>query len=343
MMLALCARDVVAATDADVLLFPRSVGGFQAGGADPADRNDWFGEIGVDLFGTLNAGRVTGLAELLVTNEEQEFERLQVGWVMDQDTLWVGRFHNPLGFWNTQFHHGAFLQPTIQRPGLADFEDDGGVVPMHATGLLLQGSRRIGDRGLSYDLAVGLGPGYDPTQQSLEALNVLRPASGEQDHLVTARLTYYTEPGGNNQVGIFASATNIPVVDTVSDHLEQNVIGAFTAWEFSLVMVTADLEYVRTKLDLSTDPGTAYMVGGYVQVEYALSADWAVYGRAEDTQERSGTSYLALVPDFTQARVLGGLSYRFLGQNLLKLEISTQKTVQDRFDSITLEWSAAFP
>ncbi len=70
----------------------------------------------VNLFYSAGRDRWRFLAEFLVRDTEQEMERLQVGWLANSDlTLWLGRFHSPLGFWNSEHHHGAYLQT---HPGL---------------------------------------------------------------------------------------------------------------------------------------------------------------------------------------------------------------------------------
>src|SRR5688572_18066739 len=33
----------------------------------------------------------------------------------------LGRYHTPINFWNTEFHHGQWLQTTIQRPEIIQF------------------------------------------------------------------------------------------------------------------------------------------------------------------------------------------------------------------------------
>ena len=45
-----------------------------------------------------------------------EIARFQAGWrFTPRTTLWMGRFHNPQGYWNTQYHHGTYLQTSISR------------------------------------------------------------------------------------------------------------------------------------------------------------------------------------------------------------------------------------
>jgi hypothetical protein len=66
----------------------------------------------------------------------------------------VGRFHTPVGYWNTSFHHGAFMQPIIDRPALFEYEDGDGVLPLHSIGTMISG-RNIGGAHFGYDISIG--------------------------------------------------------------------------------------------------------------------------------------------------------------------------------------------
>lgn len=66
-----------------------------------------------------------------------------------------GRYHTPVGYWNTAFHHGAWLQTTISRPEMVKF--GGTFIPVHFVGLLSEGSIPSGDLGLNYNVGVGNG------------------------------------------------------------------------------------------------------------------------------------------------------------------------------------------
>jgi len=86
----------------------------------------------VDIFYSTDRDRLRFLAEYLVRDDEHEMERMQLGWLVHPTaTLWLGRFHSPLGFWNSEHHHGAYMQTTISRPSILAFEDGGGVLPTH--------------------------------------------------------------------------------------------------------------------------------------------------------------------------------------------------------------------
>jgi hypothetical protein len=70
----------------------------------------------------------------------------------------TGKFHNPLGYWNNAYHHGAVLQPTIRRPLAVAFEDEGGVLPIHNNGIWVSG-HDMGKWKFGYNLTVGNGIG----------------------------------------------------------------------------------------------------------------------------------------------------------------------------------------
>src|SRR5262245_14781893 len=104
-------------------------------------------------------------------DEQQEFvvdvERLQLSYRWsDAFRLNVGRGHTALGYWNEAYHHGALLQPTVERPEALKFEDDGGILPVHFVGLEAAGRASIGAWDLGYVgyVANGRGPRPDVIQ-----------------------------------------------------------------------------------------------------------------------------------------------------------------------------------
>jgi hypothetical protein len=77
-----------------------------------------------------------------------DLERLFVRWRGDRLTIDLGRTHSELGYWNNAFHHGRWLQTTVDRPRAVRFEDDGGTLPIHSVGVtarwqLLTGARQL--------------------------------------------------------------------------------------------------------------------------------------------------------------------------------------------------------
>jgi hypothetical protein len=75
----------------------------------------------------------------------------------DYFKLSFGRYHTPISYWNTAFHHGAWLQTTIARPEMVKI---GGIfIPVHFVGLLTEGNIPSGGLHVAYEVGLGNGRG----------------------------------------------------------------------------------------------------------------------------------------------------------------------------------------
>jgi hypothetical protein len=61
-----------------------------------------------------------------------------------------GRYQTGIGYYNSAFHHGSWLQTTADRPLIMEFADDGGMLPTQAVGFSLTGTIPSGGLGLNY-------------------------------------------------------------------------------------------------------------------------------------------------------------------------------------------------
>ncbi len=112
--------------------------------ASPLSRKvSYFGEI---TFNAQPTGYTTEVERSIIRFDYNDFFKLS-----------FGRYHTPIGYWNTAFHHGAWLQTTISRPDM--FRFGGTFIPVHFLGLLAEGNIPSGGAGLSYDVGVGNGRG----------------------------------------------------------------------------------------------------------------------------------------------------------------------------------------
>jgi hypothetical protein len=75
----------------------------------------------------------------------------------DHLNLAIGRYHSAIGYYNTAYHHSAWLQTTTSRPFLFAFEDEGGILPVHNVGVSASGAIPSGSLGLHYVAEVGNG------------------------------------------------------------------------------------------------------------------------------------------------------------------------------------------
>ena len=93
-----------------------------------------------------------------------DIERLAVQWrPKDWFNVEFGRFHTAMGYYNTAFHHGTWFQTAAARPSFLEYEDSGGLVPVHTVGLSIHGNLPSGKWNLAYFFEVGNGRSYNNT------------------------------------------------------------------------------------------------------------------------------------------------------------------------------------
>jgi len=75
----------------------------------------------------------------------------------DYFKLSFGRYHTPISYWNTAYHHGAWLETTVDRP--FQVRVGGNFTPLHFVGALAEGDIPSGPLGLGYNIGIGNGRG----------------------------------------------------------------------------------------------------------------------------------------------------------------------------------------
>lgn len=75
----------------------------------------------------------------------------------DYFKLAAGRWHTAIGYYNTAYHHSTWFQTAADRPFLFEFEDRGGILPIHSVGVSASGLIPSGRLGLHYVAEVGNG------------------------------------------------------------------------------------------------------------------------------------------------------------------------------------------
>ena len=103
---------------------------------------------------------LTFFSEVSVTNKDGggaiELERAVVRYdFTDALKVSAGRFHTPVGYWNTAFHHGSWLQTSVARPEMIKFGSR--FIPTHFVGLVVEGGLPSSPLGLGYSVGVGNG------------------------------------------------------------------------------------------------------------------------------------------------------------------------------------------
>ena len=139
-----------------------------------------FGSL--DLFMTARlSDKASALGEVLFTAENDnsispDIERLL--FIYRQNDYFkasVGRYHSWVGYYNTAFNYGEFLETTTDRPFIYAFDDQGGVLPMQEVGINFTGKIPSGKMGLNYVLELGNGQAWgmnvEPAQNNQDANN----------------------------------------------------------------------------------------------------------------------------------------------------------------------------
>jgi hypothetical protein len=294
----------------------------------------------LNLFYTVDYKQLRFLGEWLLSTKSHNLERLQLGLHLGESSLWLGRFHSPIGYWNMQFHHGAFLQASVSRPGIMAFETAGGVIPNHLTGLLWEGIHEFGEAGLYYSLGAGVGPDLN---SQLAPFNILDP-KGSHRPGVSFRLGYQPVSYGTDEIGLSVAYTELPGDRVNLSQAKQLVATVYGNWHFKNFRLLSEAVYVHNALERPQFGKTnSDFVNAYGQLEWDFRPEWTLFGRVEGTFGAHDDLYLALFPKFVKDRFMGGIRYNINHNMALKLEASQDHMRDDRFGQVMLQWSAIFP
>ena len=297
----------------------------------------------VDFFYTAKYNNWRLLTEFLVSDDERDLERLIVGKISGNGRqFWFGRNHSDIDQWNRLFHRETYLQTTIHRPGIIEFEDEGGVLPAHITGFSMEDNLVVGTQGFNYRFTIGLGPGLK--DQHLVPFDILKANQGSHDLTLTAIISDQSGGDSFKDSGLFISHAIIPSQAGGIDQNKQTVLGVYTnygmgsniVWRGSAFLVADNMELTggNTKKD-------TYLYG-YLQPEYNANVSWTLYGRLEANSGAEDDLFVQQIPSFISERILAGARYQMENSQAIKFEVSKLKQYGERFVAAEIQWSAAF-
>ncbi|MBU1690838.1 MAG: hypothetical protein KJ958_00530 [Gammaproteobacteria bacterium] len=291
----------------------------------------------LDMLVIGSHGPVSWLAEIFVSEREHELARLSGGWRSGDTLLSVGKFHNLQGYWNTQFHHGAYLQTTIDKPGMVE---DSAPLPLHYVGAQIEGKlSQWGEGLLNYSIGVGKG---SVMQDKLESPDIVGPGKFG-DLSLGLRLSYTLDEISPTQVGTFFAHNKIPVKNNDWIGITQDIGGLFGNWESDPFRVIGELYAFSHKLEGSGATDSGSFLYGYVQGEYRFAPHSTAFARIEETSGAHLDPLLAFLPDFALDKHLIGLRYDVTRNQSVKIEASRVKRMDAGFRQLQIQWSAVFP
>lgn len=255
----------------------------------------------------------------------------------------AGRFHTPIGYWNDTFHHGTYFQTTAQRPRMEAFEDDGGLLPAHSTGVILRGD------GNQWGYALGFGDGRGPVKTPASSflnynagLSAMSMIYGALDSGWRLGASFYFSqlPGGavqssdsstliadsDSRPGAVYSGSG-PVVGPKGLEYIGGIHLVYLQgpleWinEYNYVKHTYDPNQLRYDGSLAVDTGTHLM---YTQLAYMMTK-WKPYFRYELDAPDAVDAYFNAYTGHINPGLLGTLTYYTLGVRYELTESSALK------------------
>ncbi len=293
------------------------------------------------LVGHVAAGLTDHLAffgEVSATPRPTEFgvevERLMVRYeVGDHLKFSAGRYHTPLGFWNTAYHHGLWLQTSVARPEMIKFGSR--FIPVHFVGLQVEGSFPKTNLVPGYFFGVGNGR-HDNVARAGDAGDVNRHRAWLAGVNLRPAAVFGLMIGASAYRDRIAADVGAVDETIISGHLALQTETPELIVEYAHIIHTPD----RSGADATTSDGY------YVQVAYRLPSPFEIlkpYARWEEITTDRGDPVFGTSGLDHQAFV-AGLRYDFAMLAALKIEYRNERMVtSDRFHSLALQLSFVFP
>ncbi len=321
-----------------------------SGDVHGGDDDSWFN---ADIVFGLTQHRFRIFGEYFVTAEEHDLERFQVGFEFVPETmLWIGRFHQPASAWNTEHHHGRYLQTAITRPSIERWEDEHGIIPQHIVGALLESRQAIGRDG-AVQISAGVGAGPSIGRHEFEPIEMLDSTPGRHRLSVTARLAYLPDFAGSTSAGLLYGNHRLIARDPQAlaalpaAELRLNLIGAYVDWNSEPWRAIATVYHVN--VDYQGGTPSENFTTGYAQVERQLPWRLSAFGRIEASDGMRSSRFVHSFNDYdgdidvALRRNALGVRWDFARRQALSLEVSHVVSLDRRSDDIRLQWSAAIP
>ena len=273
-----------------------------------------------------------------------DLERAQMGYTFnDNATLWAGRFHAPFGYWNTGYHHGAEIQTAVLRPRFLDFEDKGGILPVHMVGLWGTGKFSAGENIITYDVYAANGPkismAEDPAASGTQIPGTLNiNTAGDNNHQAMLGVNFGYEFSGNlNGLRLAVHALR----GDVDDDSDGMTLGVAPTNKTGLGMIGGSIifiendwevmsEYYRfNNKDKSGTSGSHTSWADYLQVGRTIN-NITPFLRVEKAVLSQSDSYFSMQDSGqSYARQAWGIKYDLNEKAALKFELLSTKFVAE--------------
>lgn len=245
----------------------------------------------------------------------------------------VGRYHTPIGYWNTTFHHGAWLQTTVSRPEMIKFGSQ--LVPTHFVGAFAEGNLPASELGLQYMIGVGNGRGGTISRAG---------DAGDVNGSRAWTIALFARPAALFGMQMGAGYYRDRVTPTTGASANEGISSAYFAWQRERPEFIA--EYVHIDHTPVAGGATAHSDAGYAQLAYRLTGVahlWKPYVRAERTAVSASDVIFAPLALGYQGGI-AGVRYDFASFAALKTEYRRERfQTHDWSNSVYVQASFTVP
>jgi hypothetical protein len=263
---------------------------------------------------SLTARSDAGTGSPAATGFNAEIERSIIRYEHnDHLKLSFGRYHTPINYWNTAYHHGQWLQTTVSRPEMVQF--GGSFIPVHFVGALLEGSTPAGGLNFNYNVGVGNGRG------------AILSRAGDAGDINSSRawlVNTFIKPDRLYGLQIGGSAYHDKITTGGGDFNEW-ITSGHIVWSRETPEVIAEFANVNHQ-NLTTPSPKSNSQAYYVQLGYRipiLQKQWKPYYRFEYIHIPKSDTAFQQIPNL--AGSVAGLRYDFSSFAALKFEYRNQR------------------
>ena len=271
----------------------------------------------VNVFGELSFSPRTdaGTGTPPATGYNAEVERAIIRFDQsDQLKVSFGRYHTPINWWNTAYHHGQWLQTTISRPEMTQF--GGRFIPVHFIGALVEGTIPASGWNVGYQGGVGNGRGNVISRGGDAGDNNAKPA-----WLVNA----FAKPDRAYGLQVGGSLYFDRVSVTGRPEIDERIVAGHVVWQHEDPEVIAEIASVHHEPVGGgvTTSNLAY----YVQAAYRLPQWklWKPYYRFEHIDIEAADPVFTGVPNLDGSTV--GVRYDISTYAAIKSEVRIRRRV----------------
>ncbi len=253
----------------------------------------------------------------------------------DSLNIELGRMHIPFGYWLGAYHHGTWLHTTVGRPLIFEWEDDGGILPMHNIGWEINGRKGFENFLMKYHMSVSNG-----REKTVDKIANIQDRNDAKAFIASAAVQPDAIVG--LELGGSFYADKIPADTTVAarnGEIDEMIFGGHAVYLHEKVELLAEGVYMLHDDEVS---GSAYHTHGfYLQGAYQLDK-WKPYYRLDYLNFGEGDPYYS-GSDIDTRKHAVGVRWDPFTWNAVKFEYAYQERErEDDIHAITLSSDYTF-